>query len=131
MIRALAECASASRFFCSSSSARLRFSANSHCPWVREGLPIIQAANGGDAYHIQLEPDDYGQPVGGPDYQLREAVERIEAVLAAAPVQPFFRSRPDPALPRVPPAHVPPTTRLHPSSAPLGRVAPSAAAPAL
>ncbi|HVE84170.1 MAG TPA: hypothetical protein VND93_15035 [Myxococcales bacterium] len=99
LIQALAESPIATRFFCFSSLDRLCFSASSHYPWVREGLPIIQAANGGDAYRIQLEPDDFLRPVGGPDYRLSEAVERIEAVLAAAPVQPFFGSRPDPASP--------------------------------
>lgn len=80
LLERLAERPLVTSFFTYSSLNRLCFSASSHFPWVDDGLPVVSPSRHGDIY-----VDDERRSIDG-------AVERIEAVLAAYPVTPFFGS---------------------------------------
>jgi len=87
LIQALAESPVATRFFSFSSMDRFCFSASSHYPWVRDGLPVVTPAAKG----VYL--------VGEKRCNLRRAVQLIEATLMASPLRPFFGSAPHYQLP--------------------------------
>jgi hypothetical protein len=79
LIAALAESPMATRFYCYSSLNRLCFSASSHYPWVDEGLPVVTPVNGAyDVSGVRCGKD--------------EAVRRVEAMLKASGLVPFFGS---------------------------------------
>jgi hypothetical protein len=83
VIDALAESVVATRFYSFSSLSSFCFSASSHYPWVNEGLPILAPT------------DEGGCEINGTPLSVAHAVLRIEATLAAHPVQPFFGSAVD------------------------------------
>jgi len=89
LVLALAESPTATTFYSFSSMSCLCFSASSHYPWVRKGLPTVVPV--GDAlFLVDKTPCDLGR-----------AVQTIETTLAASPIRPFFGSTPHYELPLV------------------------------
>jgi hypothetical protein len=80
LIELLAASPIASRFYTLSSLFFLRFSASSHCPFVDLDLAIAPAANG------EVYVNDARCPLG-------EAIAKIEAVLSASVIEPFFGAK--------------------------------------
>ena len=89
LVEVLSQSPIATTFYPFSSHYILRFSASSHFPWVVEGLPLVVRAPDGpylfQAHHYA--PEEH--------CDLATAVARIEAVLAACPVRPFFGTADD------------------------------------
>jgi hypothetical protein len=85
LLRRLADRELPTRFFSYSSLARFCFSASSHFPWVDEGLPVICPPDEGRGYLVEIGS-------ARTECNVDEAVELIEDVLAAYPLEPFFGS---------------------------------------
>ena len=88
-IEALAASPIATQFYSFSSLHWLCFSASSHYPWVRDGLPVMSPLRDG-SYAVDEER-----------YDLAGAVASIEKSLAASSVRPFFGSAPHYEHPRL------------------------------
>jgi hypothetical protein len=86
LVLAFASSPIASRFFSFSSLSSFCFSASSHYPWVREGLPSIWPA-----------PDGYA--IGGVVRDRAATLAHVESILAAHPIVPFFGNDVDHRLP--------------------------------
>ncbi len=90
LIAKLSERPLVTRFYPFSSLDRLCFSASSHYPWVEGFRPTVAPVEEEGMVTVDDVLCDWD-----------EAVRRIEAALAASPVQPFFGSAPDHELPSV------------------------------
>lgn len=74
-------------FFSFTSLYTLCFSASSHYPWVREGLPTVQPLLEGTEYIVEIGSSRKRCTVS-------RALELIEATLTDYPTRPFFGSAP-------------------------------------
>jgi hypothetical protein len=89
LLEALAEHPLATTFYSFSSLNMFCFSASSHYPWVNEGLPVVSPSENGE-YTVNNERCTREQ-----------AIQRIESILAASPIRPFFGSEDHYDLPRL------------------------------